>query len=447
MKRRHAPGPTLAPAGRSHRPRRAARLLAPLVLVAGIAACSDDEPGTTTTPGPTTAPSTSAPSSSSSAPATSAPGSGAPATPTTTAAPTTSRPAPATADAVRATRVRLERAFTANAPLVLTTRAGTTDLYVAERAGRVRVFANGALGPPILDISADVTTDFEKGLLGLAFSPDGTLLYASYTDAASDTRIDEFRMNGAVVDRASRRIVLQIDQPAGNHNGGNIAFGPDGHLWIGMGDGGGSGDRFEHGQNLDSLLGDMLRIDPIRRGSAPYAIPADNPYVGGGGRPEIWISGLRNPWRWSFDRVTGDLWIGDVGQNAYEEVNLLPAPGRGRGANLQWPLREGLHAFRGAAPPGSTDPVFEYDRSNGSCSVTGGYVYRGRALPGLTGAYVYGDFCEGTLFALVPRGDGYERLSLGVNAGKNTLVSFGEDTDGELYVLALNGTITKLVPA
>lgn len=429
--------------GRAARSRgRLALLLGPLALIATAAACSSDTDAETTA----TAPATTAP------PATTAagPGTTAPATTTApgTAAPTTTaRPAPATADAVRATRVRLERVVTADAPLVLATRPGTTDLYVAERAGRVRVLANGTLGPPILDIASDVTTDFEKGLLGLAFSPDGALLYASYTDRSSDTRIDEFRMNGAAVDAASRRIVLQIDQPAGNHNGGNIAFGPDGFLYVGMGDGGGSGDRYENGQNLDTLLGAMLRIDPIRRGSAAYAIPADNPYANGGGRPEIWISGVRNPWRWSFDRVTGDLWIGDVGQNAYEEINLLPAPERGRGANLQWPLREGLHSFRGAAPAGSTAPVFEYDRSNGSCSVTGGFVYRGRVLAGLAGAYVYGDYCEGTLFALVPRGDGYERISLGVSAGKGTLVSFGEDTDGELYVLALGGAITKLVAA
>lgn len=421
---------------------------ATLVLAAALAACSDDSgPGlltgvasTTTAAGPTTTPPTTAGASGST-------GSAAPGTtarPTSTTAP----PAVATAAGVRGTKVALAKVTTANAPQVLATRAGTTDLYVAERAGRVRVLgADGSLGTPIIDISRDVTTDFEKGLLGLAFSPDGSVVYLSYTDAASNTRIDEFRMNGAAADLASRRIVLQIVQPAGNHNGGGIAFGPDGYLWIGMGDGGGSGDRFENAQNLDTLLGDFLRIDPRGRGAGGYSIPADNPYANGGGRPEIWLSGVRNPWRWSFDRATGDLWIGDVGQNAYEEIDRLPAPARGKGANLGWPLREGTHQFRGAAPAGAIEPVFEYDRGNGACSVTGGFVYRGRALPGLAGAYVYGDYCEGTLFALVPKGDAWERISLGVNAGKGTLVSFGEDTAGELYVLALSGTISKLVPA
>jgi glucose/arabinose dehydrogenase len=415
---------------------------AALLVAIGASACSDGASDTTTAPTTTgrpadaTAPSTTAPASS--------------AATTVTTAPSTSltRPAPAVAATVRGARVRLERVATANAPLVMATRRGTTDLYIAERAGRVRVLSGGSLGAPILDISANVTTDFEKGLLGLAFSPDGTLLYASYTDENSDTRIDEFRMNGNTADVASRRVVLQIDQPAGNHNGGNILFGPDGYLWIGMGDGGGSGDRYRNAQNLDTLLGDFLRIDPLGRGAGAYAIPPDNPYVNGGGRPEIWMSGLRNPWRWSFDRVTGDLWVGDVGQNAWEEIDLLPAPERGRGANLQWPLREGLHKYEGDAPPGSTAPVFEYDRSNGACSVTGGYVYRGRAVPALAGAYVYGDYCEGTLYALVPKaGGGYERVGLGVNAGKGTLVSFGEDTEGELYVLGLAGAISKLVPA
>lgn len=419
--------------------RRAAAVL--VAALGAVAACSDD--GGSTAPTGTTPPATTV----AVAPTTTVAGSTS-AAPATTAAPTTAPPAVATAAAVRATKVALAPVATATSPLVLATRAKTANLYVAERAGRVRVLApDGSLGAPILDISADVTTDFEKGLLGLAFSPDGSLLYLSYTDRGSDTRIDEVRMNRDAPDLATRRIVLQIDQPAGNHNGGNIAFGPDGFLWIGMGDGGGSGDQYRNGQNYDALLGSMLRIDPSGRGAGGYSIPADNPYVNGGGRPELWMKGLRNPWRWSFDRATGDLWIGDVGQNLYEEVDLLRAPGRGKSANLQWPLREGLHSFRGAAPEGSTPPIFEYDRSNGACSVIGGFVYRGRALPGLAGAYIYGDYCEAQLYALVPKGDGVERINLGVNAGKGTLVSFGEDASGELYTLSIAGTIAKLVPA
>ena len=368
------------------------------------------------------------------------------------ATPPTNPPAPptavATAAGVRATKIALAPVAKANAPLVLVPRAGTDTRYIAERAGRVRpLTAEGVLGPPILDIATDVTTDFEKGLLGLAFSPDGRRLYASYTDSGSNTRIDEFTVTGDTVDAGSRRIVLQVVQPAGNHNGGNIAFGPDGFLWLGLGDGGGSGDQFGNGQNTKTLLGSMLRIDPNGRGAGAYSIPVDNPFAAGGGRPEIWLYGVRNPWRWSFDRATGDLWIGDVGQNTYEEIDRLPAPARGRGANLQWPLREGDHKFRGDAPAGSVAPVFDYDHGNGSCSVTGGFVYRGRELAGLAGAYVFGDYCEGTLFALVPKGDGYERVSLGLNLGKSALVSFGQDNAGELYTLSLSGAIAKIVAA
>ena len=405
--------------------------------VSGVGPAGAGTVSTTTAPEP----STTGPS------ATTAPGDPPPTTgpggpPPTSAAP----PAVATAAGVRATKVALSPIATANAPLMLAPRTGTDTLYVAERAGRVRALAaNGTLGPPILDISADVTTDFEKGLLGLAFSPDGARLYASYTDQGSNTRLDEFTMRGDVVDVASRRIVLQVKQPAGNHNGGNVAFGPDGFLWLGLGDGGGSGDQFNNAQNLDTLLGAVLRIDPSGRQAGNYSIPADNPFAGGGGRPEIWLYGVRNPWRWSFDRATGDLWIGDVGQNTYEEIDRLAAPARGRGANLQWPLREGNHKFRGDAPANSVDPVFEYDRSNGSCSVTGGFVYRGKAIKGLAGAYLYGDYCEGTIFALVPKGDAWERVSLGISPGKSTLVSFAQDNAGELYTLSLSGAIAKLV--
>lgn len=415
------------------RPRHRSLVATFVALGVLAAACSGDDTSATHTSTATTAviTSTKAPSSGS---AGSGSGSAAPAVPT--------------ANGVRATKVKLVTVATATAPLVLANRSGTDTRYIAERAGRVRELkADGTLGATILDISKDVTTDFEKGFLGLAFSPDGSKLYASYTDGASNTRIDEFIMNGAVVDVVSRRVVLEVDQPAGNHNGGNIMFGADGYLWLGLGDGGGSGDQFNNAQNLDTLLGDMLRLDPSGRGAGAYSIPADNPYANGGGRPEIWLSGVRNPWRWSFDRATGDLWIGDVGQNAYEEIDRLPAPTLGKGANLQWPLREGNHKFRGDSPAGSTAPVFEYDRTGGACSVTGGYVYRGQAMPGLAGAYLYGDYCEGTIYALVPSGDGCQRVSLGISAGKSSLVSFSEDSAGEIYTLSLGGTISKIVAA
>jgi glucose/arabinose dehydrogenase len=418
-------------------------LFAALVTGAlALGACSDD--GATGTATTTTAP---APSTSTGrGPSSPAPTTVAP----TTAPPTTSRPVvPAPAPAAEV-RVRLQRVANAQAPLVLATRTGTKALYIAERAGRVRVLdpATGALGAPILDISSVVSTGGERGLLGLALAPDNLHIYLSYTNRNGDSRLDEYAIQGDTIDPNSRRTLLAVAQPASNHNGGNIVFGPDGMLWYGLGDGGGGGDQFHNAQNLDTLLGAVLRIDVRTRTAGEYGIPADNPYVNGGGRPEIWLSGVRNPWRFSFDRLLGDLWIGDVGQNAVEEIDLLPVPDRGRGANLQWPLREGLRRYSGDAPANSTPPIFDYDRSNGECSITGGFVYRGTAIAGLQGAYVFGDYCEGTLRALYTGADGkVMSRSLGANAGSGQLASFGEDTDGELYVLALNGAISRIVAA
>jgi glucose/arabinose dehydrogenase len=329
----------------------------------------------------------------------------------------------------------------------MATRAGSGALYIGEKGGRVRVLdpASGALSDPILDISGDLSTGGERGLLGLAFSPDGGRLYVSYTNAKGDSRLDELAMAGDTPDRSTRRTLLAVEQPASNHNGGNILFGPDGMLWYGLGDGGGGGDRFGNAQNVDTLLGAILRIDVDGRGAGEYSIPPDNPFAGGGGRPEIWLYGVRNPWRFSFDRATGDLWIGDVGQNAVEEVDVLRAPDRGRGANLQWPLREGFRRYSGDPPPGSIEPVHDYGRSDGSCSVTGGYVYRGEAIPALRGAYVFGDYCEGSVRALFTTLAGIESRRLGARQGN--LASFGEDSAGELYTLSLDGTIARIVAA
>lgn len=355
-------------------------------------------------------------------------------------------PAPLPAGDVR---VRLEEVARVDAPTALALRTGTDLAYVAERAGRVRPvdLATGAVGDPIIDISDDVSTEGERGLLGLAFSPDGSRLFLSSTNANGDSRLDAYMMTGDRVDLASQRTLLAIDQPASNHNGGDLKFGPDGMLWYALGDGGGSGDRFGNAQDTDTLLGAILRIDVSSVPQADYSIPDDNPFVNGGGRPEVWLFGVRNPWRFSFDRATGDLWLGDVGQNTVEEIDVLRAPDRGRGANLQWPLREGFRRFDGDAPEGSVDPIFEYGRDDGSCSITGGYVYRGRAIPQLVGAYVFGDFCEGTLRALFTDGDRVVERSLGANAGRGTLASFAEDADGELYTLGLDGRIARVVPA
>jgi glucose/arabinose dehydrogenase len=331
----------------------------------------------------------------------------------------------------------------------MTTRAGTSNLYIAERAGRVRVLdpATGALSDAILDISFDVTTDGERGLLGLTFSPDGGRLYVAHTNRGGDERLLEYTMAGDTPDLNSRRVLFAIEDPAANHNGGDVKFGPDGMLWYALGDGGGSGDRFGNAQNLETLLGSILRVDVNSRSAGEYGIPPDNPFVNGGGLPEIWLYGVRNPWRFNFDRSTGDLWIADVGQNTVEEIDVLRAPERGRGANLQWPLREGFRRFSGEAPAGSVDPIYEYGRAGGNCSVTGGYVYRGSAIPALQGAYVFGDYCEGTVRALFGGATGAEERSLGANAGSGSLASFGEDTIGELYTLSLNGAISRIVPA
>ncbi len=261
----------------------------------------------------------------------------------------------------------------------------------------MRVVRGGTLvARPVLDISADVSQNGgEQGLLGMVFSPDGARLYLHYNDRSGTTQIVEYAMQGRSVVKGSRRDLLSVAQPQANHNGGQIAFGPDGMLYIGLGDGGGAGDRgaghVEGGnaQSLGTLLGKILRIDPLPLGSSSYTVPADNPFVGrSGARPEIWSYGLRNPWRFSFDSATGDLWIGDVGQNAWEEIDRVPAiDGRnaGRGVNFGWPRLEGTHSFSGNASAASEEPVAEYSHADGACSVVGGYVYRGQAIRAFAG--------------------------------------------------------------
>jgi glucose/arabinose dehydrogenase len=305
----------------------------------------------------------------------------------------------------------------------------------------------------VLDLTGQVTGGSEQGLLGIEFSPDGTLLYAHYTNVDGDTRVDEYAMTDGTADAASRRELLAVEQPQANHNGGQLAFGPDGLLYIGLGDGGGGGDTGDghapggNGQSLDTLLGKILRIDPRPSGGDPYTIPADNPFAGGGGRPEIWAYGLRNPWRFSFDRETDDLWIGDVGQNAWEEVDYSPAgAGAGAGANYGWARLEGAHPFSGDAPPDAVAPIFEYPNPDQGCSVTGGFVYRGARIPDLQGAYVFADYCQGDLRALRQEdGQLVVERSLGVNAAN--VASFGQDRDGELYVLSQGNGLLRIDPA
>jgi glucose/arabinose dehydrogenase len=237
-----------------------------------------------------------------------------------------------------------------------------------------------------------------------------------------------------------------VDQPYSNHNGGNLAFGPDGYLYIGLGDGGSGGDPHGNGQSLTTLLGKMLRIDPTLLEDRPYAIPSDNPFVGReGARPEIWAYGLRNPWRYSFDRATGDLWIADVGQSAWEEIDVQSSGSDG-GENYGWNRMEGDHPFEGDAPADVVRPVFEYSHDDGGCTVTGGYVYRGRAIPALARAYLFADFCLGRLEAIrLQDGGGAEHRILGPVV--RNVSSFGEDARGELYVLSLEGTVSRIAAA
>lgn len=339
---------------------------------------------------------------------------------------------------------RLVQVATLTQPVAFAVRADDTALYVAQKGGRVVAIRDGRVANrPVLDLSSEVSQGFEQGLLGLAFSPDGTFLYVNYTDLAGDTHVTEFGMLGASADPASRREVLFIDQPFSNHNGGHLAFGPDGYLYIGLGDGGSAGDPMDNAQNLTSLLGKMLRIDPRPTAGTPYGIPTDNPFVGQeGARPEVWAYGLRNPWRYSFDRLTGELWIADAGQARREEIDLQPA-GAG-GQNFGWDGYEGTLVFEEPLPEDAVDPVHEYE-DVGSSAVVGGYVYRGSQLPALQGAYVFGDFYDPELRALVPAdGGGFEEASL--NLRVPNLTAFGEDASGELYTLSLSGQVYRLTP-
>jgi glucose/arabinose dehydrogenase len=369
-------------------------------------------------------------------------------------------------------QVELQQLAEVDEPVAFAARAGDPALYVAEREGRIRRIEiittsrrrSGSTTPvttqtfqiertPVLDITDEVVSDGqEQGLLGVAFSTDGNRLYVAYTGADSRQHLDEYPMGAERPDSGERREILVIDDFAPNHNGGQLAFGPDGFLYWAMGDGGGAGDPQGTGQDPNDLLGNILRIDPdvLPDAGQPYAVPDGNPFAGGGGAPEVWAYGLRNPWRFSFDRITGDLWIADVGQGEVEEIDFLPATddgrGAGRGANLGWPNVEGDQSFEGRdAPEGAVAPVHVYDTDRG-CAVTGGFVYRGDRIPEMVGAYIYGDFCEGEVRALVmEEGQVVDDRVLGLSVPN--LSSFGQDADGELYALSLDGPVYRIVPA
>jgi glucose/arabinose dehydrogenase len=330
---------------------------------------------------------------------------------------------------------------------------GSGRLFILEQTGRILIIENGAVSPtPFLDIVSLVGSDgIEQGLLGLAFHPDYTnngFFYVYYTDKQGDTVVARYTVSAdspALADPASAKTLLAFDQPYANHNGGQLAFGPDRYLYIGAGDGGSANDPHNNGQRLDTFLGKILRIDVD--GGDPYAIPADNPFVDeADARPEIWTYGWRNPWRFSFDRQTGDLYVADVGQNQYEEVNFEPAGSPG-GLNYGWRLMEGLHCFDPSdcdpAAQGLVLPVAEYDHSMG-CSVTGGYVYRGAQFPTLTGVYLYADYCNGFIWGLRREADGSWSQAEMLQSGFR-VSSFGQDEAGELYVADHVGNLLRIV--
>ncbi len=329
---------------------------------------------------------------------------------------------------------------------------GLDRLFIVEQGGRVWIMQDGVvLSSPFLDVSALVSRNAnERGLLGLAFHPnyaENGQFFINYTDVNGDTAVLRYRVsadNPNLADPNSAEYVIRVGQPYPNHNGGDIAFGPDGYLYIGMGDGGSAGDPQRHAQNPQSLLGKMLRLDV--HGGTPYAIPTDNPYVNDPRfLPEIWAIGLRNPWRFSFDRLTGDLYIADVGQNQWEEVNFQPADNSG-GENYGWNIMEGTHRYSGEPViEGLTAPFTEYNHSQG-CSVTGGYVYRGSALPDLQGIYLFADYCSGLIWASARDASGTWQTTLFKESGL-VISSFGQDDSGELYVVHHGGGVWKLVAA
>jgi glucose/arabinose dehydrogenase len=325
-----------------------------------------------------------------------------------------------------------------DSPVHVAAAPGEPDrLYVVEQAGRVRIVEGGRVeANPFLDVTSDVVSGGEQGLLSVAFHPDyaeNGLLYVDYTDLSGDTRVVEYRAldDRTAVDPASRRVLLAIDQPYSNHNGGQLAFGPDGRLWVGMGDGGGGGDPENRAQSLSSLLGKLLTLD----------VSEDRP------DPQIAAYGLRNPWRFSFDRTTGDLWIGDVGQGEFEEVDRLPRDEVGNLVNFGWDVFEGDAAYEEKEPNPEgrlVGPVAVYDHGEG-CSVTGGFVYRGDEVPALEGRYVYGDYCSGTIWSIAADGarESVRKESIQVDG----LTSFGEDGRGELYVASSSGTVFRIAAA
>jgi glucose/arabinose dehydrogenase len=350
-------------------------------------------------------------------------------------------------------QVQLQRVITGLTQPVAMTHAGDSRLFIVQQSGKILIDDGTRVLPaPFLDVVSLVSCCGERGLLSAAFHPQyrsNGRFFVYYTDRNGDIVIARYSVssNPNVADGGSGTIVLRIPHPVNtNHNGGQLQFGPDGYLYAGTGDGGSGGDPPNNAQNTNALLGKLLRLDVD--GASPYAIPAGNPFRSGGGRPEIWAYGLRNPWRFSFDRENGDLWIGDVGQNAREEIDLQPATSIG-GENYGWRRMEGSHCFNpstGCSESGLTLPVLEYTHAEG-CSVTGGYRYRGGRFRRMQGRYFYGDYCSGTIWSGTQQANGTWQTRSVVSTSLS-ISAFGEDINGELYVADLvGGAIYQLVDA
>jgi len=418
------------------------RLIGFLVVVVALGACSGDGAGPTSTVAPTVLVTTTpAPPATA---ATAAPGP-TDTTPSSTVASTTT----STTSVPLVPLDELELEFVAIAtgfgqPVLVTTAPNDDRLFVVDQPGVIWLL-DGDEPVEFLDIQDQVAFRGERGLLGLTFHPDyerNGRFFVNYINNSGDTVVAEFLAEGDVADVESRRLIIKVEQPASNHNGGMIGFGPDGYLWIGTGDGGGANDQFDQARRADTLLGALLRLDVDSGGR--YAIPPSNPYADGvGGAPEVWATGLRNPWRWSFD---GDrIIIGDVGQNQIEEIDVAPVSVAG--LDYGWSNMEGSTCFRTSdcETAGQVLPAIEYSHSDG-CSVTGGYVYRGSAIPELAGHYFYGDYCNGWVRSAVIEDNGtvgeiypwFGARTLG------SLTSFGVDGDGELYATTADGTVWKL---
>ncbi len=441
-------------------------LLLTLALAAALAGCSGERmPSVVPSYGPSTAqPGLLSPTASGAPASATANGATPTAAPTPTVSPTSTRkptPRPTLTPTTKPTGFDPKHVtvkFTAVAtvpgqPLAIVNAGdGSGRLFVAEKGGRVYLLSGGKVSStPFLDISSKVSSGSEQGLLGLAFHPDypaDPRVFVDYTDTSGNTVVASFRVsagNPNAVDPASEVTILTVDQPYSNHNGGCLQFGPDGYLYIALGDGGSGGDPQNHAQSLGTLLGKILRIDVDHSaGGKNYAIPASNPFIGtAGARGEIWEYGLRNPFRFSFDRSTGDLWIGDVGQAKWEEIDV--SRGDRGGLNFGWRIMEGDHCYNpssGCSATGLTLPVVEYSHTYG-CAVIGGDVYRGSAYPALRGGYVFTDECSGITWALNAAAKGPQPL-VQVGTAPGQIAGYGESEAGELYAADLNGKVYRV---